>query len=231
MSRPVNKENLMSLADQIIWGMQTYGARFCFDSFQFRLLWWDDFLGDQLRDEWRSTGDVGGSAAVVDAQTGGIVRITTNNVDTENWRIDWNTIRSLHMNQEITMEVRVKLTQTTNMHVRLRLYFDDNNFINFRYDSPVGANWLIESRDDGVATTTADSGIAADTDYHILRIECFPAGAVRFYIDGTECNNSPITTNTPNDAADFLQPWLYIRTRENAAKSMDIDYIVVRQNR
>ena len=50
---------------------------YCLDSQQTSLCWFDDFLGDQIQDEWTSTGDAGGTATVVDAQTGGVVRITT----------------------------------------------------------------------------------------------------------------------------------------------------------
>lgn len=204
----------------------------CIDSAQDRYFWFDHFLGDQLKDEWRSTGDAGGSAAVVDAQTGGIVRITTNNVDTEAWRIDWTFVRSLHVSMKVTMEVRAKLTQTTSVDAWLALYFDFSNRIFFDYDTATSANWYINCVDGGTPTSQ-DSGIAADTSYHIFRIECQTHGSnhVHFYIDGVETGNSPITTNIPDDAGDFLMPYLRIAARENVAKSVDIDYVVARQER
>lgn len=198
---------------------------FSLDSFQDRLLWWDDFLGDQLKDEWNSAGDAGGSALVVDAQTGGIVRITTNNVTDEDWRIDWQNYRSLHVTKKVTMEVRLKMTQTANLGANVALYFDLSNRILF-YES--GNNWFISCRDGG-ASTNVDTTQALDTNYHIFRIECFPTDEVHFYIDGAETVGSPITTNIPDDAGDFLQPYLFLSTSEDVAKTMDIDYCVVRQ--
>lgn len=202
---------------------------FSIDSFQDRLLWWDDFLGDQLKDEWNSTIAAAGTTDVVDAQTGGIVRLTTGALDTNNNILDWQDIRSLHVDQKVSMEVRVKLTHLTQQYIELALRFDVNNYIMF-WNGPGGAatNWFTYCNDGG-ASTSQDSGILADTDYHIFRIEAFPTGEVHFYIDGVETANSPITTNIPDDVTDYLQPHIMIVTRENAAKSMDIDYVVVRQ--
>ena len=199
----------------------------CEDSAQDLYIWWDHFLGDQLKDEWRSTGDAGGSAAVIDSQTGGIVRITTNNVDGEDWRIDWNNIRSLLVSKKVTMECRLKLAQTTDCVSRALLFFDFDGMIGFIYASDAIPNWRILT-DDGGAGTVLDSGIAADTDYHIFRIECLPTGAVHFYIDGVETANSPITITIPTE---HLQPFLRMDTLANAAKSMDVDYVVARQER
>ncbi len=202
---------------------------FSIDSFQDRLLWWDDFLGDQLQDEWSVSG-IGGSAAVVDAQTGGIVRITTG-ATSGNYRfIKWGDIRSLHVSKRVSMEVRAKANQATYITIQLALRFDSSNLIYFNVSEVAGGavNWFLVCRDDG-GSTVLDSGIALDTDYHIFRIECFPTGQVHYYIDGVETANSPITTNIPDDAADYLQPYLIVSTAENAAKSMDLDYVVVRQ--
>jgi len=86
---------------------------------------------------------------------------------------------------------------------------------------------------DGGVGPAVDSGIAPDTDYHIFRVECHLHGGshVHFYIDGTETANSPINTNVPDDATDYLQPLVYVRPRENAAKIVDCDYVYIRQDR
>lgn len=200
---------------------------FSLDSFQDRLLFWDDFEGDQLKDEWRSTGSAGGSAIVVDAQTGGIVRITTGATDLNQYRMDWNNIRSLHVDKKVTMETRVKINDITLISFNIHLYFDGDNRFGF---NDAGANILIYTEDNNVPTS-ANTGISYDTDYHIYRVEAFPTGELHFYYDGTEVPNSPLTTNIPDDAADFLQPYILIRTNEDVAKSMDIDYVYIRQER
>jgi hypothetical protein len=201
---------------------------FSLDTAQKRFWWMDHFLGDQLKDEWNNAGT--GSAVVVDAQTGGIVRITTGALTGNAHRIDWNLIRSLHVDQRVTMEIRAKLNQTAQTTARFSLRVDGTNRIVFYFSITTNPNWIIICVDGG-ALTQFDSGVVADTDYHIFRIECFPTGEVHFYIDGVECANSPITTNIPDGAGDYLQPYPYISTLEDVAKSMDIDYVAVRQER
>lgn len=193
------------------------------DSSQHRLLWWDDFLGDQIQDEWRTSG---ASVAVVDQQTGGIVRLTTGAVNGNTAFIDWSNIRSLLVSKKVSIEFRVKLTQTNAVNLLLQLNFDATDRIYFRYDTDApDTNWILVVRDGG-GITTGDSGVLPDTSYHIFRIECFPTGEVHFYIDGVECANSPVTANI---TALHLQPKPYLQTREDVAKSADIDYVVVRQ--
>ncbi len=201
---------------------------FSIDSFMDRLLWWDDFLGDQLKDEWREVGT--GSAAVVDLQTGGVVRITTGGAINNQFFLDWSNIRSFLVSKRVSMEIRVKLNHATWINVNLDMVFDGNNYVSIYASENAGGatNWFIRCRDGG-AGAGFDSGIAADTSYHIFRIECFPTDEVHFYIDGVETANSPITTNIPDDAGDYFQPFLSLQTRENLAKSMDIDYVVYRQ--
>jgi len=204
----------------------------CFDSAQDRWWWMDHFLGDQIQDEWATAFVGAGTTVVVDQQTGGIVRFTTGANNGDDNTLNWNNIRSLLVSKRISMEIRVKLTQTNSVDVRLYLRFDWSNCVFFRYSSSLGANWRIRCRDGG-GDTTQDSGVAANTSYHIFRIECHTHGAnhVHFYIDGTETANSPITTNIPDDATDYLQPYLWIETLENVAKSMDVDYVACRQDR
>ncbi len=207
---------------------------FSMDSFQDRLLWFDDFHGDQLQDEWRETGEAGGSAAVIDLQVGGVVRLTTDTDTNDKWIIDWNNIASLHVSKRVSMEIRAKVNQATYVSVGFVLQFDMGNRIFFFVNEILGGatNWRILCIDGG-AQTNLDSGVALDTDYHIFRFECHLHGGshVHFYIDGVETANSPITTNIPDDAGDYFNPWLQIQTRENVAKSMDMDYVYIRQER
>jgi len=199
---------------------------YCLDSAQDRLLFYDDFLGDSLRDLWTAAGT--DSAAVVDAQDGGIIRLTTGAASGNNYSLNWNSIRSLHVNKKVTIEARIEFETITNMGGYLVLRFDDANRIYFRYDNPTDDTIQIFTTNGG-APTSADTGITPDTDPHIYRIECFPTDEVHFYYDGVVCTNSPITTNIPDDAADYLQPQVRIYTRENAAHYIDADYVGVRQ--
>lgn len=196
---------------------------FSIDSFQDRLLWYDDFLGDQIKDEWRVAGS--STADVVDAQTGGIIRINSGAVLWNNTTMNWTDLRSLLVTKKATMETRLKLTQTSDVGVKAELTANLNDDrLAFDYES-TGANWRIICANGGVPTIQ-DSGITADTAYHIFRIEAFPTGQVHFYIDDVETANSPITTNIPPD---YLQPVFWIQARAASNKTLDIDYVVIRQ--
>lgn len=202
------------------------------DSFQDRLLWWDDFLGDQLKDEWDLTTTLGGSGAVIDQQTGGIYRFTTGAAVNSVAYIDWNDIRSLLVSKRVAIESRFKINNTASIVAFMNLTFDGSNRIQIRYSTVSGhTSWHIITTDGG-ATTDQDSGVAIDTSYHIFRIECHTHGGnhVHFYIDGVECSNSPINTNVPDDATDYLQPMLYVEARNNAVRQLDADYVVIRQD-
>lgn len=188
----------------------------------------DDFLGDSIDAKWRDTGDVGGGISVIDGGTGGRVRITTGGVNTNSWRMDWSDIRSLLASKNVILEVYAKLNQATFVRAQFTLYFNASNRIALRFFEDVGgvANWAIYTEDGG-GSVSRDSGVQGDTNPHIFRIEC-SATSIRYYIDGVECANSPLTTNI---TVQYLQPYLWLQTRENLAKTMDIDYAWWRQER
>lgn len=202
----------------------------CFDSTKYRLDWRDDFWGDSLDARWNAAG--AGSAAVVDAQDGGVCRLTTGTTTNNAYLLSWNNIRSLHVDKKITMEARIKLNVAdATVYSYIALAFDTNNMVLF-YHRSADINVQIQTTN-GAAITRSDSNILKDANFHIYRIECFPAGEVHFYYDDVECTNSPITTNIPSDAGDYLQPYFYIATNADTdpATSMDIDYVWVHQTR
>jgi len=145
----------------------------------------------------------------------------------------WLNIRSLHVDQRVSMEARIKASADTYIQLYFALRFDGSNLIMFYVNETGGTpdNILIQCENGG-ALTSQSTGITQDALYHIYRIECHTHGGnhAHFYIDGTETANSPITTNIPDDATDYLQPYLRVLTQEDAAKSIDIDYCVVRQD-
>jgi len=201
------------------------------DSPQDLFFWGDHFLGDQLKDEWDVTAAGGGTAIVVDQQAGGIVRLASpTNATNDAAQMDWADIRSLHITKKTTIEARMKLNSVASLIFRMRLIFDASNYVEIRYDTNFDATYKIRCVNGGVGAAI-NSGVTPDTDYHIFRVECFPTDEVHFYYDGVEMSNSPITTNIPDDAGYFLQPYFRCSTREAVEKQLDIDYVVVRQER
>lgn len=207
---------------------------FCLDSMQDQLVWWDDFLGDQVQDEWGQVVGATGTILVVDQQTGGICRLNCPAAGDTAY-IYWNNIRSLHVDQRLSAEIRVAFSAYNNdRYFEFYLYFDVNNHIMWRTSSAAAGDF-IRCVNGGAATLHGLGNLITDTNYHIIRIECHTHGGshVHFYLDGTETANSPITTNVPDDATDFLQPRLYgLNLNPGAGGSItyDVDYVVVRQD-
>ena len=201
----------------------------CFDSLHDLLFFVDDFEGDKLKDEWARSGIGAGTVVVVDSENGGVIRITTGGVLNNTQRIAWGEFHTLLVSKKASMETRIKLLDITTVQVTLRLYMDANNFIHFLYASAISANWRIQTRSLGVGVAV-DSGIAADTDDHIFRIECHThdENHVHFYIDDVETDNSPSNTNI---TASYLEPIIGNLTRVGVARAFDVDYVVVRQER
>lgn len=205
---------------------------FCLNSMQDRLFFVDDFLGQTLKDEWLlTTVGVGSAGALIDSQDGGVYRLTAGPGITRVAYLFWNTIRSLLASKRVTMEVRCKLNTTSLVDVNLSLWFSALNLIEIKYDNWAGGDitWKIHTIRD-FAETEFDSGVTPDTSYHIFRIECHTYGGnhVHFYVDGLETDNSPIATNIPPY---HLEPFLSIRPNETVAKTFDIDYVAIRQDR
>jgi len=198
---------------------------FCLDSARKRFEFNDHFLGDSIRDLWSF--NIGGAStlSVIDAQNGGVARITTGALTGNYGYLQWGNIRSLLVSKKVTIEYRIKINDISNIDFEVGLVNVWNDIIRFYL---VGNDLHIYTRVIAGGITDLDSGIDVDTDYHRFRIECLPAGEAYFYIDGVQCANSPITTNTTTN---HLQPWVYLDTNENVAKSMDINYVVIRQDR
>ncbi len=179
---------------------------FCLDSARRRFHFGDHFLGDSLRDLWAVLGT--GSAVVVDAQDGGIVRITTGATTNDSYELYWGNIRSLLVTKKVTIEARVKLGQLTQHDVWISLYTDGADYIRFlNFAVGAAATWVIRTNDGGVGVDVT-TGVVADSDWHIYRIECLPTGEVHFYIDDTETANSPITIKTYSERFTLIPPFL-----------------------
>ena len=126
------------------------------------------------------------------------------------------------------MEIRFKLSDGdgTKINADIALFFDNTDRIFF--NNQATDTWYIRAFTGG-ANTTSSAGVSVDDTYHVFRIECFPTGEVHFYIDGVETSNSPITTNIPDDAGDYLEFYHWVQTREAVAHYIDIDYCIARQ--
>lgn len=75
--------------------------------------------------------------------------------------------------------------------------------IYFQYDRTNSTNWYAIT--DGGSSTSTDTGVAVDTDWHNFQIRYTASGHAYFRIDGTSVNNK---TNVP-DSTDNLYPAMF----------------------
>ena len=193
-----------------------------------KTVFYEDFYGKGLNtDIWQLTVTGGGTGAVIANQKGGVFRLSSPAVATSDDAVlTWNSINSIAI--PLVYEVGAKLNSVDNVYTDICNLSYSNNNLEIYYDSG-GANYQILAQSGGVGAAK-DSGIAANTNKHIFRIEGHTDGGnhAHFFIDGVETANSPITTNVPTTN---LQPLFYINTNNAALKTLDIDYVNIMQNR
>jgi hypothetical protein len=188
--------------------------------------WQDDFFGDQLKDEYtpQATG-AGSSVALVDGAHGGWVRLISGPVGGRSGRL-WlgdaaDGFDTLDADEGWTQIVRMKLNDVSDQTT----VFGTGNAGNNRYiraglRTASSANWMVQTND-GVATVTASS-VAADTNWHIHRLEVYPITGggrqVDYFVDGVELLSK--TTNVPTD---IISPFVLIVSVIAASEQVDVD--------
>lgn len=206
----------------------------CLDSLHKRAFFYDDFEGKSLKDEWVPEGHDAFSVDLINQLSGGVVRLTTDTDLNDGCYIHWDNYRSWLASKQVGLEGAMRLLSIVNVKAEMLLYFDVTSYLLFIYDTSLGhSNWHIEVNDAGAVTGPLDTGIAADTDWHIFRIQCHIDGGVHahFLIDDlrTEVANSPITTNI---SALHFEPFFYVQTNlAVTSKQMDVDYCYMGQDR
>jgi hypothetical protein len=202
------------------------------DSQQTELFWWDDFLGDTIKDEWT----ISGTANVNDDSIGGAARLTTG-ITLDNYAflyINYGTATSLSVLKNLAVEMRFSLITPTYSNYELNPYKDSDNQIYIDWSDGNGdgtAQITLVSKNGGSATSVSgnDAWTPGAGTYYINRIQTSTYGSnhIHFYLDNTELSNSPITTNIPTATMGLLAP--YLRTKTSDERTMDVDYVGVRQ--
>ena len=187
-----------------------------------KLIFHDDFLGRSLDAIWLGAGT--GSAVVVDGETNGIVRLATGGGLNNYYVLDWNLIRTFSIANRLQSEWRMRLGQTVDIAVEIRLYFDGDNRVGFFLNTVTDNKWHTICRSLGANTLFTTTSVL-DTNFHTFRISTTPT-AVDFYIDGMKTNT--ITTDIPTQN---LEPYFLVYDNDTVAKNIDIDYFTATQRR
>lgn len=185
---------------------------------------WDWFDGDDLRSWWSTlTGSNPGSGAMNNTVDGGY-RLTSGSVAIDDYFVIYpndinhysNTgsvyINIIKLGSASTIIMHSGLTETISVPT-------DTRAVLYHFN-PTETNIIFVTSLNGTSTTV-DTGVAYDTNWHVQKIELLPSSSTGT-IDGALSAVS--TTNLPDVA---LEPFQKITTRTTAAKTVDIRYMEV----
>lgn len=165
----------------------------------------------------------------------GIVRMTTGastNDDAKLYLGYYYPIRNL-LDSTMVAQFVFRLNSTSAVSFRIGFSYDINAIeagkgIWLRYDTTgtPDTNFFFCAKNSGTANdkeasgTATDSGVAADTNFHTVKIRRVSASSVAFSLDGGA--ETTISSNIPNDGI-YVAPFYNVTTRTTAAKTADLD--------
>jgi len=230
------------------------GAEFQYRNLREAIVLFDDFLGDTLDARWSGAAgnDAQAVAPTINAQVGGVVRMTTGDTVTVsesaislthglNWKASLGGLvfeaKVKPVSSVANVAYFIGLTDvlaTTTLEEPITLSgttFTTNasDAVGFVFDTAATTDVIYGKgvkADTDSATLTHTAGFVADTSI-VLRIEVDTSGNASLYIDGVLLGTITDAV-TPGTA---LTPVVEIMARTTTSKSIDVDYIYVSQDR
>jgi len=184
----------------------------------------DHFLGQGLSALWH-TSDGDAVIAPIDEGASGVARFTTNNATNAYARIDFNTIRQFKIAKYPYMACLFKLNQLEDCEVLIGIINAADTFIALEYTPTVSANWQLLVSDGG-ATTRVDTSLAASTGWTICSLDMFASDRVNLFINAVPITIATVTTNIPTD---MCEPFVQIKTKADASKVLEVDWLKIQQ--
>lgn len=192
--------------------------------------WRDDFLGDQIQDEYfQETSGAGSAIALVDGLHGGAVNLLSGPASTRYARL-WlgdnaDGFDTLDADEGYIQIVRMRINDVSagNFDTSIRTSNAAGTRailtgLNIWLDA---TNWVIQCTDAaGNSSTVTDA--AFDTNWHWHRIEVYPTSTgheVDYFLDGALIGQH--TTNVPTD---ILTAFLLVYSGGAVARNADFDY-------
>jgi len=200
------------------------------------LVYYDDFLGDVLRDEWAVSNAGGGDEtdfAIVDGINGTAVGTTGLAAVDRYVQLDWGTFENFHAGLHAGIEARLKVDDVTSVEIEFGFYKDADEYALLYVD-------VSDKTDASIYAKASLSGGAGATDndttedlangtYVVLQIQTFDDGSVKYYVDGTLKRTDPASTIATS--TQLMRPHFKINNEATAARSMTIDYVKIWQER
>ncbi len=206
------------------------------------LAWFDDFLGDTVNATWQTNLSTGATAAI-NAQTPGVVRLTTDTDDNDfatlalglnftvskGWTFFEARVASVTAITLRAIEVGLSdaLSETAGLafsnHSAAGVVDVADNAAIFGYDTDASMTaWAVNTVNAGTPAATALTA-APGTTFQKLGIAVNSDGDAYFFVDGTLVATHLLAVATTA----ILTPWISLVSLSGATKSIDIDYVAV----
>lgn len=205
------------------------------------IAFFDDFIGDVLSDEWDEDISTGATVAI-NAQAGGVVRLTTDTDDNDHATL----ALGLHWTAGVALYFEARVKSVTDTLVRAvevgvsDALLETNGIAFSSHDAtPVDVatdaavfGWNTDesmtafsalSVKAGGTPQYTDTGVALATTYTKLGILIDTDGTAYFY-----ANDVLVATHSAAIATTaVLTPWITLKSLSGAAKSIDVDYVLI----
>ena len=195
-----------------------------------KIRWTDATFLDEFwngaRPEWAT--DVTTGSVAAQARQNGWLRLTTGATATNEESLDFNDITVCVNTLRPMVEVRLDMEAITNIEIEVGLKESEgvgvDDYIMIAFDPSAQNTWYLQASSGGATTT--DQGAVADLNEVLLRFEFTSDTELEWFINGV--SQGVAATNVPTV---LLQPFIRIRTEENAVHYVDFDLFKVYQDR
>lgn len=223
----------------------------------YRVVLFDDFLGDVLQDPWNAVEgtDTDATQAVLAGGIGGLLRLTSGNDDANGTQAtDASGVTSFlnwqASNGDLVFQARIKVSRITDSYIFAgftdvitaelpiisaasanTLTSNATDAVGFMFDTNMTADnwWLVGVANDVDATAQNVGSAPVANQFVTLRIEVTTEGKASFFINGAQVGTQMSAALT---AATDLTPCVYVSNADGTSTvTLDVDYIHVAMNR
>lgn len=185
--------------------------------------WRDDFLGDKAA-QWTLAGT--GGTYTQNAELAGTGDLSTGATSGNSAGLSFAGKGCVDVTKEPNLITRAKIDSDTEIFAVLAgLYGGANDLVEIYYDATATPGNFKYRCKSGGTESSVDSGVAADSGYHVFEIEV-EGSEVHFLID--DGNEETIVSNVPGV---LLEPRVLVETRENANKVLTVDIVHLEADR
>lgn len=189
----------------------------------------DDFESDvSLHVVWVDRVSTGTTQTDQSGCLNGILHMETGEASTNEQSVDFGGRKICVNTLRPEFEVYLKLGATASIECEFGLIgADADDYVKVIYDASVDGLWRLKTSKDG-ASTNSDDGAAASANWVVVKVIWLTDTSLEWFLDGVSQGTITTAANIPTAA---MQPYIAVRTEQDALASLDVDYYKLWQDR